>query len=330
MPTALRPRSLRLLAGGDLEAYCSTAARLILAGRLNHWFPDPYGCAEYLRCLSASVREGVCDGAHLDLTTGLPTLKDLVTVQADREIAADFVAQNEERKAAGRKSTPKVDAKLAYYRRILSVELPPLARLAVRLRRVIKARSAASFEVVFDKIDPAEMLFVRYTLLLEQEDRVWGSAFLERSGDYSRQTAAFREKMEKFAQDDSEIAFLLLGKVEGVRIEEVTRGRIGPLWSPWAPAPAGWGVSPSGREFILHLPLDRASVDVGDDRDNDPFEDIYRDFLSAFTRPLVDEEALRLGYRVHKDRKFVATPGAAEALASKLREAGTQNMVYVL
>jgi len=298
-----------------------------LAGRLNHWFPDPYGFAEYVRLLAPSARQGVYDGVHLDLTTGLPILKDFVMVRADRDVAKDFVEQNEARLAAGRSPTPKVAAKLAYNRRLLAADLPPLTRLQVKLRRIDPARSAASFEVVFDKIDTAEMVFVRYTLLLEQEDRSWGSAFLERSGDYSLQTAAFREKMEKFTQDDSEIAFLLLGKLEGVRLEEVTRGRIGPLWSPFSSAPEGWS---SPNAFILHLPLDRASTDLSDDRDNDPFEDLYRQFLSPYSRPLVAEEALRLGYRVHKDRKFVCTREAEPALRSKLREARTQNMVYTI
>ena len=328
MPAVLGSHPLRRLGGQDLEAYCAAASRLVLAGRLNHWYPDPFGWADYLRALAPAFRQGVYDGVQLDLTTGLPTMKDFVTARADASIAEDFIAQQESRMAAGRPSTPRVAAKLDYYRRLHAMRLPPLTRLEVRLRRVYKQRSAASFEVVFDKIDPAEMVFVRYTLLLEQADQSYGSGFLERSGDYSRQTAAFREKMEKFTQDDSEIAFLLLGKVPGVRLEEVTRGRIGPLWSPWAPGPDGWGAPAAGAEFVLHLPLDRASVDLDADRDNDPFEDIYRDFLSPYTRPLVDEEALKLGYRVHKDRKFVSTPGALEPLTSKLREARTQNIIY--
>jgi hypothetical protein len=327
LPPTLRSHPLRVLSGQDLEAYCSIVPRLVLAGRLNHWYPDPYGCAEYLRMLAPSVRQGVYEGVQLDLTVGLPLLKDFVTVQADRAVAREFVEQNEARLSAGRSATPKVAAKLAYNRRLLAADLPPLTRLAVKLRRIERERSAASFEVVFDKIDPAEMVFVRYTLLLEQEDTSWGSSFLARSGDYSLQTAAFREKMEKFTQDDSEIAFLLLGKVEGVRLEEVTRGRIGPLWSPFSAAPKGW--SHPGA-YILHLPLDRASTDLGEDRDNDPFEDIYREFLSPFARPLVDEEALRLGYRVHKDRKFACTREAADTLKARLREARTQNMVYTL
>jgi hypothetical protein len=328
LPAILGSHPLRRLDGHDLETYCAAASRLILAGRLNHWYPDPFGCAGYLRALAPSMRQGVYDGVQLDLTTGLPTLKDFVTVRVDASIAEDFISQQESRRAAGRASTPKVAAKLDYYRRLTSLRLPPLTRLEVRLRRIQKQRGIASFEVVFDKIDPAEMVFVRYTLLLEQEDRSWEGAFLERSGDYSRQTAAFREKMEKYTQDDSEIAFLLLGKVEGVRLEEVTRGRIGPLWSAWAPGPNGWGAPSTNGEFILHLPLDRASVDLGEDRDNDPFENIYRDFLSPYTRPLVAEEALKLGYRVHKDRKFACTPGALEPLTSKLREARTQNIIY--
>src|SRR5262249_37868830 len=158
------------------------------------------------------------------------------------------------------------EAKLAYYRRLLQFSLPPLHRLDVKLRRIDRARGFTLFEAIFDRYELGESVFVRYTLVLEQTESMRGKSLLKRSGDYTQQTAAFREKMEAYTQDESEIAFLLVGKLEGVRVLEVTRARIGPLWSPWAPAPAGWMPAGTGDSaFVLHLPLDRASVDLNKD-----------------------------------------------------------------
>jgi len=314
-----------------VATYARFAARLVSGGRLNRWFPDPFGCAEYFTALSAAVAEGVYAGIRIDLASGMPTLKDMLAIQVDRRIAEDFLGEQESRIAAGRSVTAKVQAKLAYYRRLVRATIPPLYRLDVKLRRIDRARRVAAFEVMFDRYEPGESVFTRYTLVIEQTDSMWGGTLLERTGDYSRQTSAFREKMEVYTQDDSEIAFLLLGKLDGVRVVEVTRGRIGPLWSPWTPAPAGW--TPEGAleaAFVLHLPLDRASVDLEKDRDNDPFATIFRKFLSAASRPLIEEEASRLGYRVHKERKFVCTPEAADTIRKKLDEAGTQNIVYTI
>ncbi|MFA5137760.1 MAG: hypothetical protein WC728_00910 [Elusimicrobiota bacterium] len=316
----------RPLGGNDLELYAQTAARLVLAARLNKWYPDPFACSDRLRMLSPSLRGTAYEGVQLDLVSGLPTLKDIMSVQADRQIAEEFVRDVEARLRAGRAPTPRVAAKLAYYRNLLKVSFPPMAQIDVRLRRVLPEQGAASFQVVFDRFDTADGVFVRYTLLLDQTDSAWGDRLLERSGDYTQQTAAFRELLEKYAQDESEIMFLLMGKMEGVRVTEVTRGRIGPLWSPWAPAPPDW--FQGGSVFVLHCPLDSASIGFQEDMDQDPFASLFKDFLSAESRPLVEEAGARLGYKVHKERKFTCTTDAVDVLRRKLQEAGTRNVVY--
>lgn len=326
----VRPR--RRLTGPDLDRYAESAARLIAAGRLNRWYPDPYACANVLRGMGASFREGVYDGVWLDLASGMPTLQEVVAVKADADLAADFLQSQAARVSAGRAPSPKVAAKIEYYRKLVGLRFVPLTSLEVKLRRVDQTKQVAAFEAVFDRYDAAEHVFTRYTLLLEQKDSALGQALIERSGDYSKQTEEFRNTMERYTGDESELAFLLLGRLPNVRVEEVTRARIGPLWSFAAPAPPGW--LPEGKagddQYILHLPLDRASVDLDEDRDADPFSTIYRHFLSEHSRPLIEDEARRLGYRVHKERKFVCTRGVADHLKCRLREAGTNNIVYTI
>jgi hypothetical protein len=316
------------LDGEALELYARTASDLVLAARLNKWYPDPFGVSDRLRFLSPSLRGGVYRGIGIDRTNGLPRHQDVLTVQVDRQIAGDFIKQQEARIAVGRRLTPRVEAKLRYYRELVKVPAVPMTDLQVKLRRVFPERGTAAFEVVFDRFDPGEGVFVRYTLLIEQTDSMWGGSFLERSGDYTRQTDIFRTAMEKYAQDESEIMFLLLGKMEGLRVEEVTRGRIGPLWSPFCPAPAGWSPRDASNAFVLHCPLDRASTGHEVDLDNDPFSTLYVDFLSDKARPIIEEAAQRFGYRVHKERKFACTKPALASLKAKLNQAGTKNVVY--
>lgn len=313
-PASPPSRGTRALAGADLELYCATASALILNGRLSRSYPDPEKCAAFLAALAPSVRGALAAPVAVDLSSGLPSIREVVSVEADFRLAPGW---------AKLASKPKAD----YYRRLLEKPLGALTSLEARLRRIDSARGVAAFEVVYDRYDPAETVFVRHTIQLEQQDSVWGDPFLIRQGDYSRQTNAFRDKMERFTQDDSELAFLLLGKVPGLRVEEVVRGRIGPLWSPWTPAPEDFRGAPEPA-FVLHLPLDRASLELPEDRNDDPFSTIYRSFLSEDSRALVEEEARRLGYRVHKDRKFSVTRGAAAVLRSLLARAGTRNLIY--
>ena len=119
-PRLAPSQRLRLLAGQDLELYLQTAARLVLAARPNKWYPDPFGCSDRLRMLAPSARGAAYAGVSLDLTSGLPCLKDVVTVQADRQIAADFVREQESRLAAGKSLDARLQAKLDYYRRALN------------------------------------------------------------------------------------------------------------------------------------------------------------------------------------------------------------------
>ena len=64
-----------------------------------------------------------------------PPFKDMLTVQVDREIAQAFLDEHEIRAAVGSPSSSRVQAKLAYYRRLVQRSLPQLHRLDLKLRR---------------------------------------------------------------------------------------------------------------------------------------------------------------------------------------------------
>ena len=326
-PETRPSRPQRVLAGAELEAYCAAASSLILAGRLSRSYPDPERSAAFFRALAPSARGAYDPVTVVDLTSGMPTLKELISVQADAELAAGHLKDLAQR-PEGRPLSASGQAKACYYAKLALLPIKSLWGLEVRLRRVDTERRCAAFEVVFDRYDPGETVFTRYTILLEQEDASLNSGFLSRKGDYSAQTDAFRDKMERFTQDDSELAFLLLGQVPGLSLEEVTRARIGPLWSPCAPPPPECRADGPEPGYVLHFPLDRASRALPADRNDDPFSTIYRDYLSQESRPLVEEQAKLLGYRVHKDRKFAATAPAAAALRRRLDLAGKRNIIY--
>ena len=318
------------LSGDGLEAYCRSLSSLIPAGRPNSSFPDPYACSGYISCLSPSFRNGVYGEIKADRLSGLPFLKDILAVKIDRDLAPDYIASQEERLAAGRALPGHAGAKLDYLRRLLGTDLKPLNRLEVKLRRVDKERGGAFFEVVYDVYAVSPAGFTRYTLQLEQKDAAWSSAFLARSGDYSEPTAEFRASLEKYAQDESELMFLIMGGIKGLRVEEVCRARIGPFWNAATGFPPGWPAGGPPDQAVLHFPLDRASVELKADINNDPFSGMYRDFLSGETRDLIEERVKSLGYRVHKDRKFACTKSAEPVLRKLLSASGARNIVYAI
>jgi len=318
------------LSGEDLEAYCRSLSALILAGRLNSSFPDPYLCSSYISCLAPSFRSGVYGGAGADRLSGLPVLKDILAVKIDRDLAPGYIASQEERRAAGRALPAHAEAKLDYLRRLLGAALKPLYRLDVKLRRVDRERGSAFFEVVYDAYAVSPAGFTRYTLQLEQKDAAWSSAFLARSGDYSEPTAEFRLRLEKYAQDESELLFLILGGIKGLRVEEISRARIGPFWSARTGFPPGWPPGATAGCAVLHFPVDRASVELKADLNNDPFEGMFREYLSKDAKDLIEERVKSLGYRVHKDRKFACSKSAEPALRGLLAPFAARNIIYAI
>ena len=318
------------LSGDALEAYCRSLSALILAGRLNSSYPDPFVCSGYLSCLAPSFRRGVCEEMNADRQSGLPFLKDILAVKIDGDLAPGYIAGQEERRAAGRALPARAEAKLAYLRRLREAALKPLNRLEVKLRRVDRERGSAFFEVVYDVYAVAPAGFTRYTLQLEQKDSAWSSAFLARSGDYSEPTADFRASLEKYAQDESELMFLIMGGIKGVRVEEVCRARLGPFWNAATGFPPGWSSGGAKDQAVLHFPLDRASIELKADINNDPFAGMYREFLSGESKDLIEERVKSLGYRVHKDRKFACTKSAEPALRKLLSASAARNIVYAI
>lgn len=317
------------LAGEDLEAYCRSLSALISAGRLNSSFPDPFVCSSYISCLAPAFRRGVYDSVNIDLLTGMPALKDVLAVKIDNDLAPAYIASQEARLAEGRTLPERGAAKLDYFRRLGPAGLKPLNRIDVRLRRVDRERGSALFEVVYDAYALSPAAFTRYTIQLEQSDAAWASAFLERSGDYSAPTSEFRARLEHCAQDESELVFLILGGIHGVRVEEICRARIGPLWSRHAGFPPGWPGGNTGGA-VLHFPVDRASVELRSDMNNDPFSGMYREFLTGDAKDLIEERVKSLGYRVQKDRKFACEKAAEPGLRKLLSGSGTRNIIYTI
>jgi hypothetical protein len=74
--------------------------------------------------------------------------------------------------------------------------------------------------------------------------------------------------------------------------------------------------------------LDMAATDLPADRDNDPFADLLRERLSPQARDEYDASRKRFGYKVFKDRKFVAPAALLSALRKLCEERGARNVAY--
>jgi hypothetical protein len=302
------------LEGERADGYVAVLRHLLAVARPGAHFVDARRLDAQLSFLGPAGSRGVAAGLEIDEATGLPTLRELLRVRADRDLAGGFLREHAE----------ALPAKAAYYRALAEVEVLPTTAVDVRLVGVAAKR--ARFEVVHDRLDAAAGMWLRYTVLLEQHGA--DLVRLER-GDLSVPSERFTRVVMRYAGADAELALLLLAELEGVTVREVVRGQIGPLSFEGVAAPpaiaAALRASPGG--FVLHLAVERAGAAVTEERCRDPWARLYRDALGAEARAAVEARRAALGYRVAKDRRLACTPGVEAELARALARAGVKLVV---
>ena len=310
------------------------ARRLVQAGRLNRYFPDPSGLDALLRCLSPAVRPGDFQGLELNLRTGLPAEPAVGRVLSERDLSEKFLAGLDLAALRARTSPSEADQRLlrqaAYHQELLGANLPRRVRLDLALRRVESERQRAFFTTVFERFDPTEELFVRYTVQLYQQHGRWTRNLVELVGDDLEATGPFRSVISRYHADEAEFAFVLLSELPAITVEEVVRARVGPLWFEGVEMPTDFALLLAAHpgSFVLHLPSERAGLGVREDGNRDPFSPTWRESLEPEARELARNKAEALGYHVYKERKFACTKAVAAPLGALLKERGSPCVIY--
>lgn len=320
-----------IVEGEALERYLRRLTALIEAARLNHFYPDPRRLRNvYEAMLPTSVRPTL----KIDPRTGMPAESEVSRVFTDARLACEAVEPappGAQQSAAAQ----RVRARQSYHAYLRAHPPGEPTSLALKLRRVEGDEKKASFTVVFDRFDLAEAVFTRYTIQLAQVSDNWKRQQVELVGDDLSYTANFRNAISRFTSDEAEFAFLLLSDLPNVEVHEVVRGRVGPMFVRGAEMPPDFaGLITDDDAAILHLPLDRAGIDVTRDGCGDPLAVLYRDFLrqtaGAENADPVEQRARQLGYHVWKERKLCCTLDVAEPLSRVLEARGGRCVVRTL
>jgi hypothetical protein len=214
-------------------------------------------------------------------------------VGIDRALAPDLLERLAPAEAAGDAPTA---AKAAYFRGLL--EVTPLGPGTVRASLVHRKADRASFAVVMDRIELSVPRFVRWTLRIEEST---GGRFSVAQLE-TRASAGFSTRLRVIGTQPVATAVTLLEAEEGLTVEEVVRGEIGPaLWHEDGPR--------------LSALLSRASRHLEHTAVDDPLAE----------EVLVPDDA-HFGYARH--RKWAVPERAREAHLDWLRSLGSRNIVY--
>ena len=331
----IRNSPLITLSGETLQNYVKILKRLVRGGRTNKYFPDGAAFCNMLDFYLPENNHGMYDTLEINLDTGLPSEKEVTRLVTDRQIAPKTMKEDPEAKLRQRAtSTPsQVNVRrlnrYLYHKELLDTPILPLMDLKLKLRSVDTDQYIAYFNVEVLRLDVADSLFAKYTLVAGQSDSRWKQQ-VHVAGDELKYTGKFRNLISRYSVDEAEFTFILLNELEDVAVEEVQRCRLGPLYFRGARIPVGmealFKAHPDA--FILSLPTDRVSIHIKEDANNDPLSGLYRETLDPEDKKMMDEKAKDMDYNVYKERKFVCTRSVLRDFRKFLKERKARCVVY--
>jgi hypothetical protein len=344
----------------EADTYLELLTRALQAARLNNAFPERKQLQNSVDTLRDGLRLGVHGELYVDARAGLPNMASFTRVKTDQEVAADSLARMgaRERLEARREEAElfaRLAAKHAYYERLQKLELAPVDHHRVLLRRHDPASGTAAFRIELTKLD-ASGVYLRLLIELTQVSSLWRRKVidLDEDGETAAANEAFRGTVYRCADLDAETLFVRLHGIEGVRVERVARGVIGPaLYSlpagggvqvrRTAEAPADalgkawhdWSLGPGAAEteraeLLVAFATDSAATDIREEKSNDPVSPLLAQRLAPEEAGRYRAMRERYPFKVFKDRKFVATAGLKAVAQAVCTAAGTRNILYDL
>lgn len=324
------------LSGQDERDYIDRLVRILQRARLNSQYPDARALTSHVQGLHPDIHQGLYPGVEMDARSGLPTYKEWTRVQTDTLIAPDQLRQLGDRAALAARAAQsgpegiyaKQLKKLDYYTQMSGRALTTLGEMSVALRRVDPAQRRAWFNVVLDKLDVSGA-FVRYNIDLSQTSTAWSKPVVTLDKESARHTEAFQSLIYKFTSLDAEFTYAKLASIDGLQIERVIKGVVGPFcFSPqMAPAPLK-PLFQTPQDFVAMFSLDMIAHDLTEDRHNDPLAESFAERLSDEGRQGYLKARAHYGYLSFKDRKFVASPSLTRPLQELCLARGTRNIIY--
>lgn len=326
---------IQIVRDSQAEAYCQLVESLIRGGKPNSSFPSGRGAENLVYLLRPSVNRGLSNEVQVNLRTGLPNEPNIGRVIADKDVCQKILRTHDVDSVHARadEASQRLIHRIEYYRDVDKRELPERFRLDLKLKRTDEKEQTADFIALFERFDPGEGLFTRYTIHLRHKNQRWAKPKVELLGDDLRYTEEFRNVISRYSSHEAEFAFILLSDVAGITVEEISRGRIGPLWMNGveAPEPIAELLQAHPGNAILNFPHEKVfvpEVQGKTDDNRDPFARMYRASLTQENQELADARAKSLGYVVHKERKFACTKPLVAPLKELMVKLGKPCVIY--
>ena len=258
--------------------------------RLNRHFPPWRAISEHLSGVAL-----LPPGKTLRMgNNGLPHPDEWLRVRIDQRLAPELLTRLTGLEAVG--DAPSIEK--ANYLRALQ-NITALQRGGLRVSLIELTPEQARYEVIIDRVELSVPSLVRWTLRLSEfEGSRMASDVLT-----ARATERFTRRLQALTTQPALAAVVLLESEEGLIVEELVRGEVGPARAgqsgPW-----------------LSAVLSRISRQLASTSIDDPL-------TANMAIPRVDAD---LGLSHH--RKWAAPRAEVSAAKAWLREQGSRNIVY--
>lgn len=339
------------------STYLDLLRRSIRTARLNKTFPERRELDGTFVALGEQAHQGLYDGIYVDSRWGLPNMASFTRPITDKAVGAQSLQTYESQAALdAKRGTAEVFDRLAakrrYYERLQKLALAPVDDHRVLLRRHEPKQARASFRVELTKLGGSGA-YIRVVIELTQTSSVWSHKLvdLDTHGEVASGTEALRGMVYRFAAYDAETLFIRLHELEGVHVERVQRGIIGPVRFvvPDPSRPDGvlgvaqpradltsevWQAARAEHEgqplLLSSFASDVAALDVREEKSNDPLSPLLRDGIRDNERARYTTLRERYPFRVYKDRKFVVSAALRPGIQDVCSAAGCKNLIYPL
>lgn len=321
-----------------LGAEClALTAKTIRAARLRDSFPSTTRLRDLLLSLGYGLELGRYQEYLFDARTGLPNLASVTRVATDVEII----------QAGG---FPSDAASQEYARRLKGLHPIPVDGIETAIRRFDSRAGRVEVRVRVTKLDGSGR-FTRITVDFSSTQANWIRPVLrlDDEGVQVALTGPVETMIYRHAAFDAEMLFVRLSRLDGVEVERVERGLIGPVLFALPSARGvetvaeasgdaladGWRQVLNSRTYERGVALaafqsDIAAVDIKAERSNDPLAPLLRDRLKEGAALDHASERESIPFKVYRDCKFVTSREMRAIPESLMRSAGTRNLIYEL
>ena len=345
------------LRGPVVPGYLDRLIEGLRAARLNNTYPDRRRVQGSLETMKLAMDANIYEQLYVDARAGLPNMASFTRVLTDHEIVEGSLSRmsataHYEQKRDEAEVYARLLEKRRYLEAIQGKPYAPLDEHRVQLRRHDPATGTAEFRLDLTKLD-ATGLYVRITIELTQVASMWRRKVidLDADGESAAANEAFHATVYRNASYDAEHLFIHMHDIEGVSVDRVQRGVVGPVlfrlpdgqgsvvpgephqcnqrlahaWTRWLET-----ASSDAPELVMCFQSDIAARDVREEKSNDPLEDLLSTSIQDSERARYQHTRERFPFKVFKDRKFVVTRGAETLARAICQAAGTKNLVYRL